>query len=156
MDEREQVLKEIEEEHRKERADIMDAQPHLLKAMRNPFVEDITKDGNLLYTKDFYVAMWHLLEKGYSATKAYKALGFNVSELGRNRADSAAKRARAIGRKGGFVNASEYDGSVPPEKMPLDTMSVEEQLAYMTARNHYLENYAELQKKIFSSLTEKK
>ena len=136
MDEREQVLKEIEEEHRKERADIMDAQPHLLKAMRNPFVEDITK--------------------GYSATKAYKALGFNVSELGRNRADSAAKRARAIGRKGGFVNASEYDGSVPPEKMPLDTMSVEEQLAYMTARNHYLENYAELQKKIFSSLTEKK
>ena len=80
-------------------------------------------------------------------------LGFDTKTLGKDCAQSAAKRARQKARNGEFEpKADNFDGSVPIEEMP--EMSLEEKVAYQEARIRYLEDYVEFQKKMPSILEE--
>lgn len=62
------------------------------------------------------------------------------------------KRAMQLGREGRLFTAdpSSYDGSVPREAM--GAMSPLEELAYLKARNAYLEELVAAQKKLRSAL----
>ncbi len=101
----------------------------------NKFVAGLTeKMDAFIYTKDFYIAL-------YKKT------------LGKDCAQSAAKRARQKARNGEFEPKSDnFDGSVPIKEMP--EMSLEEKVAYQEARIKYLEDYVEFQKKMPSILEE--
>lgn len=77
----------------------------------------------------------------------------DTKKLGKNCAQSAAKRARQKAKNGEFEpKAENYDGSIPIEEMP--EMSLEEKVAYQEARIRYLEDYVEFQKKMPSILEE--
>lgn len=124
----------------------------VIKASDNEFVEDL-HGNNIIYTKDFYIVLYKKLEAGMDPLTAYEAMGFNVAELGKDRAYAAAKRARELGKKGGYtIDPGNYDGSVAREKM--GELSRDEELAYMKARTLYLESMLELQKKMPSILEE--
>lgn len=120
----------------------------------NKFVAELTeKMDAFIYTKDFYIALYKQLEKGMTAIEAYESLGFDTKTLGKDCAQSAAKRARQKAKNGEFEpKADNFDGSVPIEEMP--EMSLEEKVAYQEARIRYLENYVEFQKKMPSILEE--
>lgn len=120
--------------------------PAVIKASDNEFVEDL--NGNrITYTKDFYVVLYKKLETGIDPLEAYESMGFNVMELGKDRAYAAARRAKNFGRKGGYtIDPGNYEGSVSRDKM--GDLSKEEELAYMKARTLYLESMLELQKKM--------
>lgn len=77
---------------------------------------------------------------------AYNSLGFSTAVLGEDRANSAGKRAMQLGREGRLFTAdpSSYDNSVPREAM--GAMSPLEELAYLKARNAYLEELVAAQK----------
>lgn len=61
----------------------------------NKFVAELTeKMDAFIYTKDFYIALYKQLEKGMTAVEAYESLGFNTNTLGKDCAQSAAKRVR--------------------------------------------------------------
>ena len=63
----------------------------------NKFVAELTeKMDAFIYTKDFYIALYKQLEKGMTAIEAYESLGFDTKALGKDCAQSAAKRARQI------------------------------------------------------------
>lgn len=96
----------------------------------NKFVAELTeKMDAFIYTKDFYIALYKQLEKGMTAIEAYESLGFDTKTLGKDCAQSAAKRARQKARNGEFEpKADNFDGSVPIEEMP--EMSLEEKVAY--------------------------
>lgn len=124
----------------------------VIKASDNKFVEDL-HGNNIIYTKDFYIVLYKKLEAGMDPLTAYETMGFSVAELGKDRAYAAAKRARELGKKGGYtIDPSNYDGSIPREKM--GELSRDEELAYMKARTLYLESMLELQKKMPSILEE--
>lgn len=129
----------------------------------NKFVAELTKNMDaFIYTKDFYVALYKQLESGMTSIEAYESLGFDTKKLGKNCAQSAAKRARQKAKSGEFEpKAENYDGSIPIEEMP--EMTLEEKVAYQEARIKYLEDYVEFQKKmpyileeIYSSYSDKK
>ena len=67
----------------------------------------------IYYTDAFYRAMYDALHAGKNPVEAYKDLGFNVEELGENRAFAAAQRAEKKAEDG-FVNMDEFDGIVDP------------------------------------------
>ena len=102
------------------------------------------------------MAMHRAIEKGMTYAEAYRSLGFDLKILGIDRANSAGKRAEQMAREGklNYVDPGSYDGSVPREKMPGD-MTPEEELAYLKARNHYLETLHEAKKKFLSEYAEK-
>ena len=113
----------------------------------NPFLKDFRGD-DIIYTKDFYVAMYKKIsEEHMTYVAAYNSLGFSTAVLGENRANSAGKRAVQMAREDRLftVDPSSYDGSVPREAM--GAMSPAEELAYLKARNSYLEELATAQKK---------
>lgn len=120
----------------------------------NKFVAELTeKMDAFIYTKDFYIALYKQLEKGMTAVEAYESLGFNTNTLGKDCAQSAAKRVRQKARNGEFEPKSDnFDGSIPIKEMP--EMSLEEKVAYQEARIKYLEDYVEFQKKMPSILEE--
>ena len=120
----------------------------------NKFVAELTKNMDaFIYTKDFYVALYKQLESGMTSIEAYESLGFDTKKLGKNCAQSAAKRARQKSKNGEFEpKAENYDGSIPIEEMP--EMTLEEKVAYQEARIRYLEDYVEFQKKMPSILEE--
>ena len=120
----------------------------------NKFVAELTKNMDaFIYTKDFYVALYKQLESGMTSIEAYESLGFDTKKLGKNCAQSAAKRARQKEKNGEFEpKAENYDGSIPIEEMP--EMTLEEKVAYQEARIRYLEDYVEFQKKMPSILEE--
>lgn len=120
----------------------------------NKFVAELTKNMDVfIYTKDFYVALYKQLESGMTSIEAYESLGFDTKKLGKNCAQSAAKRARQKAKSGEFEpKAENYDGSIPIEEMP--EMTLEEKVAYQEARIKYLEDYVEFQKKMPSILEE--
>ena len=125
----------------------------IIEAGDNDFVEDLDLESKKLhYSKNFYVAMYKLLEEEkMSPIEAYESLGFDTKKLGKNRAYRAAKQARKLGKKKGYtIDPSSYDGSVPRDKM--GEMTPEEELAYQQARIIYLEKFIEFQKKIPSLL----
>ena len=124
--------------------------PKMEKQMENDFVLDFS-NGKIRYSKDFYAAMHKQIESGMTYAQAYESLGFDLSVLGTDRANSAGKRAEQMAREGKLNTADpgSYDGSVPREKMPAD-MTPEEELAYLKARTHYLETIQEVKKKFLS------
>ena len=92
----------------------------------NPFL-DTFHGHTIVYHKDFYVAMYKKIhDEGLTYVEASNAL-FTVSP-------------------------ANYDGTVPPEKM--GDLAPAEKLAYLEARNAYLEEVVEAQKKIPSLLEE--
>lgn len=114
----------------------------------NPFFEDF-RGHNIVYSKDFYVAMYKKIhDEGMTYVAAYNALGFNTAILGENRANSAGKRAMQMAEENRLftVDPSSYDGSVSREEM--GALTPEEELAYLKARTIYLETLVEAQKKI--------
>lgn len=118
----------------------------------NPFLKDF-RGRDIIYTKDFYVAMYKKIsEEHMTYVAAYNSLGFSTAVLGEVRANSAGKRAMQLGREGRLFTAdpSSYDGSVPREAM--GAMSPLEELAYLKARNAYLEELVAAQKKLRSAL----
>jgi hypothetical protein len=87
--------------------------------------------------------------------QAFEALGFSTKVLGTDRANACGKRAVQMAKEGTLntVDPSSYDGSVPMEKM--GKMTPEEEMAYLKARNIYLETIFEIKKKTLSELLEK-
>ena len=126
----------------------------LIPFLDNPFMDDF-HGHTIVYAKDFYVAMYKKIhEEGMTYVEAYNALGFDTKVLGENRANAAGKRVMRMARENRLftADAKSYDGSVPREEM--GNLSPEEELAYLKARNMYLERLVEAQKKIPSLLAE--
>ena len=124
----------------------------IYKATDNDFVEDLN-GSRLIYTKDFYIALHKKLEAGMGAVEAYKSLGFDVNALGKERAYAAAQRAKAMEIDDMYtIDPSNYDGSATREMM--GDLTPQEELAYLKARNIYLEELVEIQKKMPSELEE--
>ena len=120
----------------------------------NPFL-DTFHGHTIVYHKDFYVAMYKKIhDEGMTYVEAYNALGFDTKILGENRANSAGKRVMKMAEQNRLftVSPANYDGTVPPEKM--GDLAPAEKLAYLEARNAYLEEVVEAQKKIPSLLEE--
>jgi hypothetical protein len=120
----------------------------------NPFL-DTFHGHTIVYHKEFYVAMYKKIhDEGMTYVEAYNALGFDTKILGENRANSAGKRVMQMARENKLFTAdpSNYDGSVPREEM--GNLAPEEEIAYLKARNMYLEELVEAQKKIPSLLAE--
>lgn len=127
------------------------------KALDNGMITDLPENGRLVYTHDFYVAMYKKLEAGMGSVEAYESLGFDTKVTGVERAYQAAKRARekAASNKLYTVDPSSYDGSIPPEQMiEMANLTGEELIAYLQARNYYLEELVEAQKKTRSVLAD--
>jgi hypothetical protein len=120
----------------------------------NPFL-DTFHGHTIVYHKEFYVAMYKKIhDEGMTYVEAYNALGFDTKILGENRANSAGKRVMQMARENKLftIDPSNYDGSVPREEM--GNLAPEEEIAYLKARNMYLEELVEAQKKIPSLLAE--
>ena len=110
--------------------------PGYEKVLDNGMVRDLTSNGRIVYSHDFYVAMYKKLEAGM---------------------DSAAKHARekAAANKLYTVDPGSYDGSVPPEEMlQMADLSKDELIAYLKARNYYMEELVKAQKKTSSVLAD--
>ena len=126
----------------------------LVPFLDNPFLN--TFHGHtIVYQKDFYVAMYKKIhDEGMTYVQAYNALGFDTKILGENRANAAGKRVMQMARDNRLftVDPSNYDGTVPREEM--GKLAPEEEIAYLKARNMYLEELVEAQKKIPSLLEE--
>ena len=122
--------------------------------LENEFVADYRK-GRIIYSKDFYVALYKKIQEGMTYVQAFEALGFSTKVLGTDRANACGKRAVQMAKEGTLntVDPSSYDGSVPMEKM--GKMTPEEEMAYLKARNIYLESIFEIKKKTLSELLEK-
>ena len=122
--------------------------------LENEFVADYRK-GRIIYSKDFYVALYKKIQEGMTYVQAFEALGFGTKVLGTDRANACGKRAVQMAKEGTLntVDPSSYDGSVPMEKM--GKMTPEEEMAYLKARNIYLETIFEIKKKTLSELLEK-
>lgn len=123
----------------------------ILPFLDNPFVYDF-KGDRLYYTKDFDVALYKKIQEGMTYVEAYNALGFDTTVLGEERANAAGKRVMQKARDNRLftVDETSYDGSVPREDM--GELTAEEEMAYLKARNHYLEEMLLAQKKIRSEL----
>ncbi len=120
----------------------------------NPFLKDFRGD-DMIYTKDFYVALYKkIMEEHMTYVDAYNSLGFSTAVLGENRANAAGKRAVQMAKEERLfaVDPSSYDGSVPREAM--GSMSPQEEMAYLKARNAYLEELVAAQKKLRSELAD--
>lgn len=126
----------------------------IIKASDNEFVAELDLEKcKIIYTKDFYIALYKKLELGLNPVEAYESLGFNTKELGTNRAYNAARHARERVSKTGYtVDPANYDGSVPRELM--GDLTPAEEVAYLRARNIYLESIIEAQKKMPEILQE--
>lgn len=115
----------------------------------NRFVADY-RGGNIIYSSDFYIAMYKKIhDEGMTYVQAYNALGFDTGELETDRANSAGKRAMKMAEEDRLftVKKENYRGLATPEEIGYDRMPPEEKLAYMEARNAYLECTIEAQKK---------
>ena len=126
----------------------------IIKASDNEFVAELDLEKcKIIYTKDFYIALYKKLELGLNPVEAYESLGFNAKELGTNRAYNAARHAKERVSKTGYtVDPANYDGSVPRELM--GDLTPAEEVAYLRARNIYLESIIEAQKKMPELLQE--
>lgn len=114
----------------------------------NPFLEDF-HGHKIVYTKDFYVALYKKIhDEGMTYVAAYNALGFDTRILGENRALAVGKRVMQMAEENKLFTAdpASYDGTVPREEM--GELAPAEELAYLKARNAYLEEIVEAQKKI--------
>ena len=123
----------------------------------NRFVADY-RGGDIIYSSDFYIAMYRKIhDEGMTYVQAYNALGFDTEILGTDRANSAGKRAMKMAEEDRLftVKKENYRGSASPEEMDYEKMTTDEKIAYLEARNAYLEYAMEAQKKIRSELAAK-
>ena len=136
--------------HKRHNTEIND----LIAATGNEFVEELDLDKKkLIYSKDFYVCLYKQLQAGKSNVEAYEALGFDTKKLGTDRAHAACRRALEMAKDDKFaIDPSSYDGSAPREMM--GELTPEEEIAYLKARNMWLESIIEYQKKLPSELEE--
>jgi len=123
----------------------------IIPFLDNPFVAGF-KEDRLYYTKDFDVALYKKIQEGMTYVEAYNALGFDTNILGEDRANAAGKRVmqKARDHKLFTVDERSYDGSVAREEM--GELTPEEEMAYLKARTHYLEEMLQAQKKFQSEL----
>lgn len=77
----------------------------------NPYFAGI-KGCQIIYSNDFYVAMYKKIETGMTYVEAYNALGFDTALLGVNRANNVSKRVMASSKSGTLVNYTRKMGSV--------------------------------------------
>ena len=115
--------------------------PGYEKVLDNGMVRDLTSNGRIVYTHDFYVLLYKKLESGMDSVAAYESLGFDTKVTGRERAYQAAKRARekAASNRLYTVDPGSYDGSVPPEEMlQMADLSKDELIAYLKERRLYI------------------
>ena len=115
-----------------------------------------TYGKKLGYTKDAYVAMAkYLFDEGKTPVEAYRAMGFDPDILGENQANALAQRARKLYEADhDFTKKrSSYDGAIELEKMP--PLSMEEEIAFLEARNDYLRELIRAGKEIEKILKEK-
>ena len=119
--------------------------------LENEFVADYRK-GRIIYSKDFYVALYKKIQEGMTYVQAFESLGFSTKVLGTDRANACGKRAVQMAKEGKLntVDPSAYDGSVPMEK--IGKMTPEEEFGYIEVRNIYLETVYEIKKKTLSEL----
>ena len=124
------------------------------KQLDNPFVSDY-RNGRIIYSKDFYAALYKKINSGMTYVKAFESLGFSTKVLGTDRANACGKRAVKMAQEGRLkpTDPATYEGSVPPEKM--GKMTHEEEFAYLKARNIYLETIHEIKKKTLLEFLEK-
>ena len=115
------------------------------KYIDNDYVENISK--NIIhYSKYFYVEIARLMEEGLGSIEAYEKLGFDTNDLGKDRAYQVAKIAKKVSKDPNYLTKAEnYDGSI--EREDADKLPQNELIAYLKARNTYLEAALELQKK---------
>jgi len=110
------------------------------EAFANDYVETLRK-GKLVYSQDFYKAMVkHVKEDHMTYVEAYKACGFDVAALGKDRANAAGKRAMAMHKDGSLyrILPTDMDATVPLSRMDR-SMDDAHKLAYFEARCMYLE-----------------
>lgn len=124
----------------------------IIKATDNEFVDDL-QGTKLIYSKDFYIVLYKKLKSGMGAVEAYRSMGFDVDSLGKDRAYAAAQRAKNMGIDEKYmIDPANYDGSASREMM--GNLTPEEELAYLKARNIFLETIVEFQKKLPLELEE--
>lgn len=83
------------------------------------YVEKIARNGDIYYTKSFYMDMKEKLEAGQTAVEAYNSLGFDTKILTEARANSAGTRAAKMESEPIFFkkDIAAYDSSVTFEQM---------------------------------------
>lgn len=88
--------------------------------------------------------MYDAVHNGKGAVDAYASLGFDVRELGEDRAFAAARRAEQMSETG-FAKMTDFDGTRP--RSAYGKLTPDEEIAYYKARNLYLEMLIKLEKK---------
>lgn len=113
------------------------------EALLNKYVDHYSK-GRLIYTREFYQDLYKLIhDKKFTYVKAYQKLGFNVKELGEDRANAAGKRAVQMAEDGTLYKAQlgDYPGTVPFKDMHyLKNEGDDKYIAYLEGRVLYLES----------------
>lgn len=117
----------------------------LEKASENKYTEKVT-DDRIYYTREFYTRMKELMDGGMSPIKAYKTLGYDVNELGEDRAYAAAGRAAS----GQARKPRKVSGMVPRDQV--GNLSDQEMVDYLNSRIDYLETVVGVVKKKGSKL----
>jgi hypothetical protein len=126
--------------------------PEDLEALlANPYVERF-ENGRITYSRGFHAALYAKIhDEHMTYVGAYSALGLDVGVLGENRALAAGRRTMEMARNNQLDRRRiRYDGSVPPDQM--GELAPDEELAYLRARNLYLEAVVQAQKKLRSAL----
>lgn len=118
--------------------------PALKKAAENKRYVSAVHGNKIYYTKEFYRAMYDAVHNGKGAVDAYASLGFDVRELGEDRAFAAARRAEQMSETG-FAKMTDFDGTRP--RSAYGKLTPDEEIAYYKARNLYLEMLIKLEKK---------
>jgi hypothetical protein len=121
--------------------------PEIAHAFENDYVETLRK-GKLVYSQKFYQDMYkHIKEENMTYIEAYTACGFDVEELGKDRANSAGKRAMDMADDGSLwrILPTDMDATIPLDKMD-QSMDDAHKLAYFQARCMYLEAELEYEK----------
>lgn len=113
---------------------------------RNPYVKAVSSKA-ITYTDEFKRIFIVENEKGKLPREIFIECGFDISVLGKERVNSAAKRWRAAYRKNGV------DGLRDTRKgnsgRPIEAeLSLEEKYARLEAQNHLLKAENELLKKL--------
>ncbi len=101
------------------------------------------KGQQIIYSDDFYPAMYEKIRAGMTYVEAYNASGFDTALLGVNRANNVGKRVMAAAKAGKLADPAKFDGSKPMDWEKVLQKSVYEQNAWLTARILYLEEVLE-------------
>lgn len=121
------------------------------RLLANPYVERF-ENGRITYSRNFHVEMYRRIhDQRMTYVQAYEDLGFDVGFLGTNRANNAGKRTMEMYRSNRLFapDPGDWDGTVPMAEM--GDLAPEQELAYLRARNRYLEAVVQAQKKLPSA-----